>query len=102
VIDAYSCYTWLYLLHARSQVSSLFINFKTYAETQTSFKLKSLQIENAKEFLVLNKLFPQYGIRFRLICPHTHEKNGSVERKHRHITNVGLALLSGVSLPLKY
>ena len=54
-IDAYSRYTWLYLLHARSQF--VFINFKTYAETQTGFKLKSLQTDNAKEFLVLNKTF---------------------------------------------
>jgi len=101
-IDAYSRYTWLYLLHARSQVAYVFINFKTCAETQTTFKLKSLQTDNAKEFFVLNKLLQQYGIRFRLIFPHTHEQNGLVERKHCLKQNVGFTILSGASLPLKY
>ena len=35
-------------------------------------------------------------------CPHAHQQNGSAERKHRHIVEVGLALLEGASLPLKF
>nr|KYP63508.1 Retrovirus-related Pol polyprotein from transposon TNT 1-94 [Cajanus cajan] len=32
-------------------------------------------------------------------CPHTHQQNGTVERKHRHIIEVGLTLLSSAGLP---
>lgn len=36
------------------------------------------------------------------ICPHTHHQNGVVERKHRHVVDLGLTLLSHASLPLKF
>lgn len=38
----------------------------------------------------------------RVICPHTHHQNGVIERKHRHIVDTGLILLSQASLPLTY
>jgi len=34
--------------------------------------------------------------------PHTHHQNGVVERKHRHIVELDLTLLSHASLPLPY
>jgi hypothetical protein len=34
-------------------------------------------------------------------CPHT-QQNGVVERKHRHIVEMGLSLLAHASMPLKY
>lgn len=34
--------------------------------------------------------------------PHTHQQNGAVERKHRHIVEVGLSLLAHASMPLKF
>ena len=43
-----------------------------------------------------------YCISNRLTCPHTHEHNDFVERKHRHIVDTGLALLVASSLPLKF
>jgi histone deacetylase 1/2 len=41
-------------------------------------------------------------ITHHVLCPHAHQQNGSVERKHRHIIEVGLALLANASMPLKY
>jgi histone deacetylase 1/2 len=35
-------------------------------------------------------------------CPHTHQQNGSAERKHRHIVEVGLSLLAQACMPLKF
>jgi hypothetical protein len=35
-------------------------------------------------------------------CPHAHQQNGSGERKHRHIVDVGLVLLAHTSVPLKF
>jgi histone deacetylase 1/2 len=35
-------------------------------------------------------------------CPLAHHQNGSAERKHRHIVEVGLSLLANSSMPLKY
>ena len=35
-------------------------------------------------------------------CTHTHQQNGTVERKHRHIVETGLTLLAHASAPLCY
>lgn len=35
-------------------------------------------------------------------CPRAHQQNEAAERKHRHIVEVGLALLAHASIPLKY
>jgi hypothetical protein len=47
-------------------------------------------------------LFHQFGILHRVSCPHTHQQNGAIERKHRHIVETGLALLSHAHLPFKF
>jgi histone deacetylase 1/2 len=46
--------------------------------------------------------FQKVGITHHVSCPHAHQQNGSAERKHRHIVEVGLALLANASMPLKY
>jgi hypothetical protein len=38
----------------------------------------------------------------RVSCPHTHQQNGSIERKHRHVVESGLALLSHAHTPLRF
>lgn len=43
-----------------------------------------------------------HGIHHQLSCPHTPEQNGIAERKHRHIVELGLAVLFEASLPLSY
>ena len=46
--------------------------------------------------------FKENGINHRLICPYTHEQNGAIERKHRHITEMGLTILVAASSPIKF
>jgi hypothetical protein len=38
----------------------------------------------------------------RISCPHTHQQNRIIERKHRHIIETGIALLAHSSLPQCY
>lgn len=54
------------------------------------------------EYEKLNSFFQQIGIAHRVSCPHAHQQNGLVERKHRHTVEVGLALLANASMPLKF
>ena len=46
--------------------------------------------------------FQKVGITHHVSCPHAHQQNGSAERKHRHIVEVGLVLLANASMPLKF
>ncbi|XP_016200327.1 uncharacterized protein LOC107641347 [Arachis ipaensis] len=35
-------------------------------------------------------------------CPHVHQQNGAAERKHRHVVEMGLTLLAGTSMPIRF
>jgi hypothetical protein len=54
------------------------------------------------EYRNLNKFFTSLGISHRISCPHTHQQNGSVERKHHHNVETGLTLLASSSVPFSY
>ena len=85
-LDAYTRYVWLYLIQNKSQAITIFKSFKLYSEKQTGFPIKSIQNDNAKEFIAFCSFLDEHGIQHRLTCPHTHKQNGSIERKHRYIT----------------
>ena len=53
------------------------------------------------EFQVFTNTLCEFGIRHRLSCPSTSQQNGGVERKHRHVVELGLSLLAHASIPLK-
>jgi len=50
----------------------------------------------------LNKLLQSLGISHLIYCPHMHQQNGAIERKHCHIVEAGLAILSHASVPFHY
>ena len=100
--DAYSRYTWVYFLKTKSQTREAFLMFKAQAELQFGCKLKTFQTDWGGEFRSLKTYFEQNGIIHRLSCPHTSKQNDIIERKHRHIVELGLTVLAQASLPLKY
>jgi hypothetical protein len=59
---------------------------------------KLIGVVNMKSSMVS---FKKIGITHHVSCPHAHQQNGSAERKHHHIVEVGLALLAHASMPLK-
>ena len=52
-LDAFTKFTWIYVLHTKSQVSHAFKKFKVLVENQTDHKIYNLQTDNAREFLAL-------------------------------------------------
>jgi histone deacetylase 1/2 len=88
-VDAHPKYIWYYQLVAKSDVFSTFQRFQTLVERQFSLKIKSVQTDWGVEYRKLNKFFQTIGIHHWLICPQTHEQNGTVERRHRHIVETG-------------
>jgi hypothetical protein len=65
-------------------------------------KIIVVQSDWGEEYEKLNSFFTKIGIMHQVSCPHVHQQNGSVERKHRHIIEVGLSLLASASMPLKF
>ncbi|GMI72814.1 hypothetical protein HRI_000950700 [Hibiscus trionum] len=102
IVDAYSRYTWIYFLARKSDAYDAMKKFHVLAEKQFGYKLKVVQSDCGLEFKPLGSYFSQHGIVFRHSCPHTSEQNGIVERKHRHIVELGLTLMAQSSVPFKY
>jgi hypothetical protein len=61
-----------------------------------------MQTDWGGEYVNLNSFFQKIGITHHVSRPHAHQQNGSTKRKHRHIVEVGLALLANESMPLKF
>jgi len=101
-IDAHTKHIWYYPLVVKSDVFSTFQCFQTLVERQFSLKIKPVQTDWGGEYRKLNKFFQTIGFHHRLICPHTHEQNGTVERRHRHIVETGLIFLGQCSAPLRF
>lgn len=101
-IDDFSKFTWVYLLKHKSEVFSKFREFQTLVEHSFNTKIKAMQTDWGGEYQRINSFFSHIGIAHLVSCPHTHQQNGSAERKHRHIIEIGLALLSHASMPLKF
>lgn len=101
-IDAYSKFIWFYPMQNKSDVFPIFKKFQLFVERQFGCKIKSIQTDWGGEYRKLSTFFESIGIFHRLACPHTHEQNGMVERRNRHIVETGITLLANSCLPFKY
>lgn len=101
-VDAYSRFTWLYLLKHKSDVFQIFLQFQQHVERLLSKKIIHVQTDWGGGYHKLNKFFSDIGISHRVSCPHTHQQNGTAERKHRHIVETGLTLLAHASVAYRF
>ena len=96
-IDAYSRFTWLYLIKHKSDVFQVFQNFQALVERKFDSKILAVQSDWGGEYEKLNSFFQTLGISHHVYCPHAHQQNGSAEHKHRHIVEVGVGVKTGGS-----
>ena len=102
LVDHFTWYTWLFHLTMKSQVKEIFSQFTLLAETKFKTKLRHLYYDNGGEFIALCQFLSTHGISHLATLSHTPEHNGLSERKHRHVVDTGLSLLSSANLPLTY
>ena len=101
-IDHYTHYIWLCPLKKKSDTAAVFLTFKSLVEKQFSRPILTLYSDNGGEFQKLDPFLATHGISHFTSPPHTPEHNGFAERRHRHIAETGLALLTHTSMPLIY
>lgn len=75
-IDAYSKFTWIYLLHTKSQAIFFFIHFKSMIENQLGTTIKAFQFDRGKKYNPFTKYLNSFGIIHCFSCLYTHEQNG--------------------------
>ena len=94
-VDDHSRFTWLYPMKFKSDFIDIFLQYQIFVENQYSCKIKNFQSDGGAEFCS-NRFQSQLrssGIQHQKSCPYTRSQNGCAERKHRHVTEMGLALL---------
>src|SRR3954466_104128 len=69
--------------------------------TQFQRRIKIFRSDGTKEFLSssMQNLLKSHGTLHQQSCPHTHQQNGTAERKHRHLLDVTRALLLSAYVP---
>jgi histone deacetylase 1/2 len=101
-LDDFSKFSWVYLLKHKSDVENVFYQFQKQVELLLGTKIRSVQSDWGGEYQKLHTYFSQTGITHRISCPHTHQQNGAIERKQRHLVETALALLAQSSAPLRF
>ncbi|KAL5779241.1 hypothetical protein ACOSQ2_009978 [Xanthoceras sorbifolium] len=71
-------------------------------ETQFDCKIRNLQSDWGGEYRNISTFLANHGVHHRVSCPYTSEQNGRVERKNRHIVEMGLTLLAHSKVPLSF
>jgi transposase InsO family protein len=103
-VDDFTRFTWFFPLKHKSQVLASFQHFKNTMENHLGTSIKTLRTDCGGEYT--NNEFRAFcsksGIFHQFTCPHTSQQNGVAERKHRHIVDMALTLISHSSIPFKY
>uniref|UniRef100_A0A2N9GMZ0 Integrase catalytic domain-containing protein n=1 Tax=Fagus sylvatica TaxID=28930 RepID=A0A2N9GMZ0_FAGSY len=104
LVDEFTKFTWTYLLKHKSDTLQVFTQFHAMVHTQFSLPIKTFRTDCGGEFTStkFNQFCANHGIIHQLSCPHTPQQNGTAERKHRHLIQCALALLSESKLPISY
>lgn len=81
-MDAYMNYIWIFSWVGKSDVFNSFHLFQAQVERHFSLKIQYVQIDQDGGYWKQIKYFKIISIHYHFIFPHTHEKNGMVERQY--------------------
>jgi hypothetical protein len=101
-VDHFTKYIWFYPLRKKSEVKPIFIRFKALVENYFKTKIMTIYSNNGGEYIAFKEFFATHGISHLTTTSHTPKHNGFAERRHRHIVETGLTLLTHASLPLSF
>ena len=104
IVDDFSKYTWLFLMKCKFDFTDIFFAFKAQVENLFDTRIKVLRTDGGGEYTssLLSRSLQHYGIIHQFSYPHTPEQNGVAERKHRHIIETRLTLLTHSKVSSKY
>ncbi|KAL3523634.1 hypothetical protein ACH5RR_016468 [Cinchona calisaya] len=103
-IDDYSRFTWIYFLHSKDEVFSVFKLFYAHIQNQFSAQIKILRSDNGGEYMSnsFQEFLQTNGIISQRSCPSTPQQNGVAERKNRHLLDVVRTLLLESFVPSRF
>lgn len=103
-MDDFSKFTWIMLLQSKKEVVVVLKNFISMVSNQFGVGIKVVRSDNGTEFFntCMTDLLNDNGIVHQSSCPYTPQQNGVVERKHRHILEIGRSLKIQSQIPSRF
>lgn len=100
-IDDYSRWCEVYILKKKSEIFTVFKEYKNLVENQLNLKIKTFQSDNAREYISgeFNKFLKNQGIQRRFTAPYTPQQNGVAERKNRTLVEMARCMIIQSGVP---
>lgn len=92
----------IYVLHNKSQATSIFLHFDALIERKFNAKIKQLHNDGGTKFKSLKNYLFREGYTRRISCPYTPTQYGVVERRNRHNIETSLAMRIRASMSMKF
>jgi len=102
--DDASRWKFTFLMKRKSEVFSIFKDFKTMIEKRTSKQIKILFGDNASEFVSrdFTRYLAEEGNTWQSTVPHSSEQNGISERGHLTLMDSARSMLIHAKLPKQF
>jgi transposase InsO family protein len=98
IVDDYSCFTWVFFLHDKSEMHEMLNKFLKGAQNKFDAKVKKIRSDNGTEFknTQVEECLDQEGIKHEFLAPYTSQQKGVVKRKNR------ILIVSARTMPHEY
>jgi transposase InsO family protein len=104
IVDDFSRYTWVFFLHDKSKVASIFKKFAKKAQNEFDCKIKKIRSDNRKEFdnTNIHEYYHEIGIKHEVSATYTPQQNGVVERKNRTLITLARTMIDEYNTPERF
>jgi transposase InsO family protein len=84
IIDDYSRFTWVFVLHDKSEIQEVLKKFLNRAQNKFDAKVKRIRSDNGTEFknTKVEDFLDEEGIKHEFLAPYTPQQNGMTKRKN--------------------
>lgn len=101
-LDDHTRYSWIFPLKTKGEAFTTFKQLQIQVQRQHGNTIKTVRCDGGGEFKPFLQYGKENGIGIQISCPYISVQNGRIERKHRHIVEIGLSLLAQAKMPLFY
>jgi transposase InsO family protein len=84
IINDYSRFTWVFVLHDKSEIQEVLKKFLNRAQNKFDAKVKRIRSDNGTEFknTKVEDFLDEEGIKHEFLSPYTPQQNGMAKRKN--------------------
>jgi transposase InsO family protein len=104
IVDDFSRYTWVFFLHDKSDVASIFKKFAKKAQNEFECNIKKIRSDNGKEFdnTNMHEYCDEIGIKHEVSATYTPQQNGVVERKNRTLITLAGTMIDEYNISERF